>query len=141
MLQISINESDGTPFYFQLVRQIKHLIATGRLEAGEELPSVRALAQQLVLNPNTVVRAYRELESDGLIHTRRGSGTYVSEKRIPYSEEECRRILSERLDVVIVESRMLGYSLERVVDLMWERDQALRVADTHKLEDVRHGTE
>lgn len=127
MLQITLNESEGTPLYFQLLRQIKHMIATGRLNPGDELPSVRALAQQLVVNPNTVVRAYRELEAAGLIGTRRGSGTFVAEGSVPYSDEECRRILSERLDTLIVESRNLGYSVEQVVRLLKERDAALRV--------------
>ena len=127
MLQISINQGDGTPIYFQLVRQIKHLIATGRLDPGDELPPVRVLAQQLVINPNTVVRAYRELESAGLIYTRRGSGTYVAEGRVPYSAEECRRMLSERLDALIVESRTLGYSLEQVMELLKARDRELRI--------------
>ena len=128
MLQIVLNSGEGTPIYFQLVRQIKHLLAMGRLNPGEELPSVRALAQQLVINPNTVVRAYRELESAGLIYTRRGSGTYVSDGRLPYSDEECRRILSERLDALIVESRNLGYSLGQLLDLLKERDVKLQVA-------------
>jgi len=140
MLQITVNQSEGTPLYFQMVRQIKHLIATGRLDVDEELPPVRVLAQQLVINPNTVARAYRELETAGLIYTRRGAGTYVAEKRVPYSDEECRRILSERLDAAIVESRHLGYSLEQVVELIRERDRALRVAGERKSEEVFHGT-
>ena len=142
MLQISINQSEGTPIYFQLVRQLKHLIATGRLSEGDELPPVRVLAQQLVINPNTVVRAYRELESAGLIYTRRGSGTYVAEHGSPYSDAECRRIPSERVDVLIVESRNLGYSLAKVIELMKERDLALRVGGKpgSKTEDKRHGT-
>jgi GntR family transcriptional regulator len=127
MLQISINQSEGTPLYLQLVRQLKHLIATGRLVPGDELPPVRVLAQQLVINPNTVVRAYRELEAAGLIYTRRGSGTYVSDRPVPYSDGERRRILSERLDTVVVESRNLGYPLDEVVKLLHERNRALGI--------------
>lgn len=128
MLQITVNQGDGTPIYYQLLRQIKHMIATGRLATGDELPSVRVLAQQLVVNPNTVVRAYRELESAGLIFTRRGSGTFVSDGHTPYSSDECRRILSERLDTLIVESRNLGYSIEQVAQLLLDRDAELRHA-------------
>ena len=124
---ISINQSDGTPMYFQLVRQVKHLIATGRLGPGDELPSVRALAQQLLVNPNTVVRAYRELEAAGLIYTKRGSGCYVAERPVPYSDAECRRILSERIDALVAESRNLGFKLERVIGLLRERDRDLRI--------------
>jgi GntR family transcriptional regulator len=127
MLQITFNPGDGTPLYFHLLRQIKHLIATGRLLPGEELPSVRALAQQLVINPNTVVRAYRELETAGLIYTKRGSGTYVADGRVPYSEEERRRILSERVDALIVEARNLGYSRDELLAFLDERDAQLRI--------------
>lgn len=127
MLQISLNQSEGTPIYFQLLRQIKHLIATGRLSPDDELPSVRALAQQLLINPNTVVRAYRELESAGLIYSKRGSGTFVADGRIPYSDDERQRILTERLDALIVEGRSLGYSLDQVIKLLHERDTQLGV--------------
>jgi len=140
MLQITVNQGDGTPIYFQLLRQIKHMIATGRLVTGDELPSVRVLAQQLVVNPNTVVRAYRELESAGLIYTRRGSGTFVSDGHIPYSSDECRRILVERLDGLIVESRNLGYEIEQVVGLLRQRDAELRhAARDGKPEETSHG--
>jgi len=141
MLQIAINESEGTPLYLQLVRQLKHQIATGRLAPGDELPSVRVLAQQLVINPNTVVRAYRQLDEAGLIYTRRGSGTYVADRASPYSDAERRRILSARLDTVVVESRNLGYSMEQVVDLLRERDHVLRVEQgpAGQQEDTRDG--
>lgn len=131
MLLLSINQSDGTPIYFQLVRQLKHLIATARLAPGDELPSVRALSQQLVINPNTVVRAYRELEGAGLIYTKRGSGTYVADRPVPFSDDERERILTERLDALIVEARNLGYSLEDVKRLLHARDQALTTESTH----------
>ena len=140
MLQITINQGDGTPIYFQLVRQIKHLIATGRLIPGDELPAVRVLAQQLVINPNTVVRAYRELETAGLVVSRRGSGTYISEGPVPYSNGERRRLLSEQVDSLVVESRGLGFSLGEVIELVGERDRALRVEQKPK-EDKSHGTE
>ena len=126
MLQVSINQSEGTPIYFQLVRQIKHLIATGRLSPGDELPPVRVLAHQLVINPNTVVRTYRELETAGLVSTRRGAGTYIADGPVPYSDMERARLLTERLDALVVESRSLGYSVEQVVRLLQERDGALR---------------
>jgi GntR family transcriptional regulator len=126
----------------QLVRHIKHLIATGRLVPGDELPPVRVLAQQLVINPNTVVHSYRQLEASGLITTRRGSGTYVADRPVPYSDTERRRILSERVDGLIVESRNLGFVTGEVVDLVWERDRALRVGQEPEVrkEDAPHGT-
>ena len=140
MLQIAINEGEGTPLYLQLVRQMKHQIATGRLAPGDELPSVRVL-EQLLVNPNTVARAYRELDGAGLIYTRRGSGTYVADRPSPYSDAERRRILAARLDTVVVESRNLGYSMGQVVDLLRERDQVLRVEQgpAGQQEDTRDG--
>lgn len=126
MLHVSINPNDGLPFYQQLLRQIKQLIATGRLRPDDELPPVRVLAQQLVVNPNTVVRAYRELEVQGLIYKRRGAGTYVSDKGTPYTDEECRRILTEHVDAILVEGRTLGYDEAAIIALIKERAKELR---------------
>ena len=125
VLFLTINQSDAVPIYLQIVRQVKHLIATGRLSPDDELPPVRVLAQQLIINPNTVARAYRELETAGLVYKRRGAGTYVSAGGTPYTDEECARILAERADALIVEGRNLGYDLERLVDLLRKRDAAL----------------
>lgn len=126
MLLLTINQSDGLPIYLQLVHQIKALIATGRLRPDDELPPVRVLAQQLVLNPNTVVRAYRELEVAGLVYKRRGAGTYVSGGATPYTEEECRRILGQRADALLVEARALGYDDRQLIELLRERSRALK---------------
>lgn len=121
MLHLVISQGDGVPIYLQIVRQLKTLIATGRLKPDDELPPVRVLSQQLVLNPNTVVRAYRELEVAGLIYKRRGAGTYVSSGGTPYTDEECRRILGDRADALLVEAKNLGYDEEQVLDLLRER--------------------
>ena len=126
MLHLTISQGDGVPIYLQLVHQIKTLIATGRLKPDGELPPVRVLAQQLVLNPNTIVRAYRELEMAGLIYKRRGAGTFVSSQVTPFTDAECKRILSERADLLVVEGMNLGYGEEQLIALMRERHQALR---------------
>jgi GntR family transcriptional regulator len=76
---LRLNPLSGTPLYLQLVEQLKHSIATGAITAGEQLPSVRRMAEDLVINPNTVVRAYRELESEGIVELRHGSGVFVRE--------------------------------------------------------------
>ena len=76
-MQIHIQAQDGVPIYLQVMQQIKYLVASGRLEPGEELPSIRALAEQLLVNPNTIARAYRELEVAGVVEKRRTAGTYV----------------------------------------------------------------
>jgi GntR family transcriptional regulator len=74
-----LNPSSGTPLYLQLVEHLKHSIATGAIKAGEQLPSVRKMAEDLLINPNTVVRAYRDLEGEGIVELRHGSGVFVSE--------------------------------------------------------------
>jgi GntR family transcriptional regulator len=74
-----LNPSSGIPLYLQLMEQVKHAIETGALRAGEQLPAIRKLAEDLVMNPNTVVRAYRELEHEGVIELRHGSGAFISE--------------------------------------------------------------
>ena len=72
------NPSSGVPIYLQLMEQVKHSIETGALRPGEQLPGIRPLAEELVVNPNTVAKAYRELEHDGVIELRHGAGAFVS---------------------------------------------------------------
>ena len=72
------NPASGVPIYLQLMEQVKHSIATGALRPGEQLPGIRPLAEQLVINPNTVAKAYRELEHEGVIELRQGAGAFVS---------------------------------------------------------------
>src|SRR5215208_6030859 len=72
------NPSSGVPIYLQLMEQVKHGIETGALRAGEQLPGIRPLAEELVINPNTVAKAYRELEHEGIIELRQGAGAFVA---------------------------------------------------------------
>ena len=76
---LRLSPSSGAPLYVQLVERLKHSIATGAIRAGEQLPSVRKMAEDLLINPNTVVRAYRDLESEGIVELRHGSGVFVRE--------------------------------------------------------------
>lgn len=73
-----LNHSSGVPLYLQLMEQMKHAIDIGALRAGEQLPAIRKIAEELVMNPNTVARAYRELEHEGIIELKHGSGAFVS---------------------------------------------------------------
>jgi GntR family transcriptional regulator len=75
---LRVNPSSGVPIYLQLMEQVKHSIETGALRPGEQLPGIRPLAEELVINPNTVAKAYRELEHDGVIELRHGAGAFVS---------------------------------------------------------------
>jgi GntR family transcriptional regulator len=72
-----LNQSSGIPIYLQLMEQVKHAVETGALNEGEQLPTIRKVAEDLVMNPNTVARAYRELESEGVIEVRHGSGAFI----------------------------------------------------------------
>lgn len=79
MLLLKPNPSSGVPIYLQLMEQVKHAIETGALRPGEQLPGIRPLAEELVINPNTVAKAYRELEHEGVIELRQGAGAFVSD--------------------------------------------------------------
>lgn len=79
---IKPNSSSGIPIYLQLMEQIKHAIETGALRPGEQLPGIRNLAERLVINPNTIAKVYRELEHQGLLEIRHGTGAFVAEKGI-----------------------------------------------------------
>ena len=120
-MQIHVSDTDGTPFYQQVVTQIKFLVASGRLEEGEQLPPVRKLAEQLLINPNTVARAYRELEAEGVVAPKRGAGVFVSDVGSPLSRKEKTRILGERINALLTESQQLGFDLEVVVKLIRQR--------------------
>jgi len=74
-----LNQSSGIPLYLQLMEQIKHAVETGALREGDQLPTIRKLAEDLVMNPNTVVRAYRELEHEGVVEIKHGSGAFIRE--------------------------------------------------------------
>src|SRR5213080_1090940 len=97
-MQLHISANDGVPIYLQIVQQVRYLVAAGRLAPGEELPPIRALAEQLLINPNTVARAYRELETAGVVTKRRTAGTYVSDAGSPLARAERKKILTGRVD-------------------------------------------
>ena len=114
-MQLRISAGDGVPIYLQIVNQIKYLVASGRLCPGDEILPIRVLAEQLLINPNTVARAYRELETAGLLVKRRGAGTYVSDRGSPLAEAERARILDARVEGLLVEARQLGFSVGEVL--------------------------
>jgi GntR family transcriptional regulator len=124
-VQLHISASDGVPIYLQIVNQVKYLVASGRLAAGDELPPIRTLAEQLVINPNTVARAYRELELAGLVEKRRTAGTYVSDQGSPLARRERIKILTERIDALLAEARQVDIPIEEVVKLLEQRQAAM----------------
>ncbi len=118
--------NDGVPIYLQIVNQVKYLVASGRLAAGEELPPIRALAERLLVNPNTVARAYRELELYGVVSKRRTAGTYVSGAGSPLARRERVKILSERIDALLAEASQLDVATEEVIDLLRRRAEVMQ---------------
>ena len=126
-MQIHITSQDGVPIYIQIVNQIKHLVVAGRLAPGEEIPPIRVLAEQLVVNPNTVARAYLELERSGIVTKRHGSGTYVSEAPSILPRREKLKVLADRADVLLVEAGHLNIELEEVIELIKERYELIHL--------------
>jgi GntR family transcriptional regulator len=125
-MQIHISPQDGVPIYLQIVNQVKYLVASGRLGPGEELPPIRVLAEQLVINPNTVARAYRELEGAGVVSKRRTAGTYVSDTGSPLARRERLKILTQRIDALLAEARQMGVDTDKVVALIRQRDEVMQ---------------
>src|SRR6476646_740797 len=118
VMDIHISPHDGVPIYLQIVNQVKYLVAAGRLAPGEELPAIRVLADRLIVNPNTVARAYRELEIAGVVEKRRTAVTYVSAAGSPLARRERLKILTERIDALLAEARQLGIRTEEIVELI-----------------------
>jgi GntR family transcriptional regulator len=125
-VNIRISESDGLPIYLQIVNQVKYLVASGRLSPGAEMPPIRVLAERLVINPNTVARAYRELEVAGVVVKRRTNGTFVSDNASPLARRERIKILTERIDALLAEARQMDFGIDETVQLVRQRDQAMQ---------------
>jgi len=104
IMQIKIDNASTRPIYQQIIDQIKRDIALGRLKAADKLPTVRQLAAQLVLNPNTISKAYRQLEQDGIIVTRPGAGAYVAELSSNLSKSVRKKLLCEQIELLVVEA-------------------------------------
>lgn len=110
---LRLNPSSGVPIYLQIVEQIKHSIEIGALEKGDQLPGIRALAEDLVVSPNTVVKAYNELEREGVIRLRHGAGAYVSESVSPNSRRGRIKDASVLVKNVVEKLRNMGLSDEQ----------------------------
>ncbi|MGV3618710.1 MAG: GntR family transcriptional regulator [Fimbriimonas sp.] len=128
-MRIHILSNDGVPIYLQIVQQVRRQIACGELREGEELPSIRALAERLMVNPNTIARAYRELEAAGVVTSSRGLGTYVAGGDARLAESEKQAVLAERIDALVVESIQMGVPLPALLRLVEERAAAFRAPD------------
>ena len=117
---ISIDSNNGLAIYEQIVRQIKFSIASEAIRTGEFIPSVRELARQITVNPNTVARAYRELQSDGLLQTVRGKGLQVTKNAPDLCRVERRKLIQQRLRDVLGEAYQSGLTRKELRELTQE---------------------
>lgn len=131
-MQIHVSPDDGLPVYKQIFNQIKYLVASGVLAHGEELPPIRALAEQLLINPNTVARAYRELEHAGIVVKRGTVGTFVSDAPSPFARRERLRVLRQRIDSLLADASHMGVNLQELKDMLDERDALMRADRKNK---------
>ncbi|QDV69746.1 HTH-type transcriptional repressor YtrA [Rosistilla carotiformis] len=117
--------TDGVPIFQQIVDQVRYRIVSGQLIAGAELPTIRGMAEALRVNPNTVARAYRELEHEGLVEKRRTTGTFVAEQVERRTISQRRGLLQPHLERLIIQSRQLGFSIDEVVEQLKKRDDQI----------------
>ncbi len=120
-LWIQISSGSNDPIYLQVVGQIGRAIATGELAVGDKLPPIRELAGELVVNPNTVARAYSLLEQQGLVATKTGSGTFVTDPELRGSDAGELSILAQRMDNIITQAVNLGLSHSETLDMLKSR--------------------
>jgi len=117
-VDIAITFADGVPIYRQIVTQILCQIASGVRESDEALPSIRVLAQELKVAPNTIAKVYDELEAAGAVRKRRGFGTFVSSQAM---DDERRRLVEQRIDALLAEARQLNFTAEALLTLIHRR--------------------
>ena len=120
-LWIQISPGSDKPIYMQIVEQIGEAIARRQISTGDKLPAVRKLASELIINPNTVARAYTILEQAKLVTTKTGSGTFVSDPKLRDRDAADINLLSERMDTVIARGLNLGIDAQNIVTMFRER--------------------
>ena len=127
-IDLKISPGSGTPIFRQIVDQVRLAVARKATVEGDPLPSVRALAERLVLNPNTVARAYAELSREGLIETRQGKGVFIASRRQVYTRAERLRRLEPALDALINEAVALNFSPDELLDVVQRRLAKMNLA-------------
>lgn len=118
---LEINPASAVPIYMQIIEQVKYAIAAGAVREGEKLPPVRHLAVQLRVNPNTVAKAYRELEHEGIVYTKTGDGTFVSAGGTAITKRERVKIVGRFVDSVLVQAFHLDLRDDEVRKIVEER--------------------
>ena len=122
-MEFRLEASSRLPIYRQIVQQVRQGAASGQLKPGEQLPSVRELSRILVVNPNTIARAYVELEREGILNNQPGRGVFVAEPRAQLAKEVRRRRLIELVDKFLTEAVHLGFSEAEVQRLVAARSE------------------
>jgi GntR family transcriptional regulator len=120
-MEFEVSTTDREPIYRQVAEQIREAVARGRLAPGERLPSVRELSKTLVVNPNTIARAYTDLERDGVLNTRPGLGVFVATPGSDLTKTARRKRLVERIDGMLTEAVHLDFTRTETRDLIEER--------------------
>ena len=123
-MSFRIDTKSGVAFYRQIIEQVKFGIARGNLQTGDQLPTVRQLAVDLSINPNTVIRAYRELEIEGVIDTHQGSGTFVGNRKPQVDELERQRMLDQILTELLARASGYGFTLNEVLEGLRQRKES-----------------
>ena len=121
MVEFKLDLKSGVPFHRQIVDQIRYGIASDRLMPGEQLPTVRELAVHLQINPNTVRKAYSELEILGILDTQQGTGTFVSHRQVEIGEAEKQRMLRQICDELVARGNQYGFIVKEIVTHMQRR--------------------
>ena len=111
----------GVPVYRQIIDQVMGAIAAGAMTAGDQLPTVRQVAVDLSINPNTVVRAYRELEIRGVLETQQGTGTFISQQKVKHDEVERRRQITQLVSEFVSRAGAAGFTIEELQEQLHER--------------------
>jgi GntR family transcriptional regulator len=125
-LTFSISPASDVPIFRQIVQQVHRAVALGQMRVGEQLPAVRALAETLVVNPNTVARSYQELIRDGVLESRSGRGVFVTEKRQIFSQSERLRRLLHAAEQLCHEAMLLGSGLPEIREILEQRWKELQ---------------
>jgi GntR family transcriptional regulator len=125
-LRFSLDATNGVPFYKQIILQVEMAIVDGRLDTGDQLPTVRGLAVELQVNPNTVARAYSELEIRGIVNTQQGTGTFISDQKVEITDVEREKIMAEITRSFVSHAASYGFTLEEISSYISELKRAER---------------
>jgi GntR family transcriptional regulator len=120
-MHIQVSTHSSVPLYTQIAQQIRALVASGRLAPGDEVTPIRVLADQVTVNPNTVARAYRELEQGGILTTRRTAGTFVADAAVAVARRECLTELTRRIDALLAEAEQLRVPPKELLERINQR--------------------